>query len=120
MKLVLEDCGTHTLFAFQSLILIDGEGTPLQELAALEVDKTTHEILNVFHGFARVATDSDNYARKHVHGLCRHCLNVRGCDTEAGLVAAFKSWLTLRPYGALYANGADREAILLDMPVCVS
>lgn len=102
---------------FQSIILIDGEGTPVQEFAAIEVNRKTHVIMDVFHNYARTE-EQDTYARHRVHGLNKDYLNTYGYASEADLVEAFKSWLSSKPYITLFANGANREAKMLGLPVC--
>ena len=44
------------------------EGSPIQELAALEIDRNTNEIVDVFHAYA-YTEDEDKLTRKYIHGL---------------------------------------------------
>ena len=44
------------------------EGSPIQELAALEVNRNTNAIMDVFLGHA-YTDEPDNFSRRHIHGL---------------------------------------------------
>ena len=98
----------NVVFALQSYILLDTEGTPAQELAAVEVDCATHAIVDVFHGYAYTEAE-DAFARKHVHGLSQAYMKEFGFPSEASLIDAFKCWLDSKPYNHIFCNGADRE-----------
>ena len=102
---------------FQSFIFIDAEGSPVQELAAIEVNCDSHAIMDVFHGYARTQ-EKDIFARNHIHGLNQDYVKLFGYDCERSLITACKAWLRLKSYIALFANGARREAEMLDLAVC--
>ena len=58
------------LILFQSIIFVDMEGTPVQELSAIEVDTTQRKkrVLDVFHAYGNYSA-GDHFARDHIHGL---------------------------------------------------
>ena len=68
------------------------EGSPAQEVAALEINRWTNEIVDVFHAFAFTEED-DSFARKHIHGLNKSYLKAKGFPNEASLLAILKIWL---------------------------
>jgi hypothetical protein len=110
----------ESILFFQSFLLLDAEGTPLQELAAIEVDRKSNAIIDVFHDFADTASDDDdddNYARRHVHGLNREHLKKAGFPSEGCLISEFKLWLAPKGNIQIFANGVDRERKLLGLKI---
>ena len=95
---------------------MDGEGTPIQELAAIEVNCKTYSILDVFHAFAYTEVD-DSFARKHIHGLNIDYLKEEGFPSEAELIDAFQKWLANKPDVKILANGAHKERQALGVPI---
>ena len=95
---------------------MDGEGTPIQELAAIEVNCKTDSILDVFHAFAYTESD-DSFARKHIHGLNLDYLKEKGFPSETELLAEFHKWLANKPDVKILANGAHKEKEALGLPV---
>ena len=96
---------------------MDGEGTPTQELAAIEVNVTDFSIMDIFHGFAFSEVD-DGFARRHIHGLNKDFLKAYGYESEAFLVGAFRKWLhKKRHVSKVFANGAQRESQSLGIVV---
>ena len=91
-----------------SIIFIDSEGSPIQELSALEMDFETREIVDVFHGHAHT-TESDSFARKHIHGLNTKFLLREGYENSAGLIAAFRDWLREKNHFMCYGNDPTKE-----------
>ena len=81
------------------------------------MNQETHAIMDVFHAYARTE-EEDTFARSHVHGLNKDYVILLGFASEAELVEEFKSWLSSKPYIALFANGAHKEAQMLNMTVC--
>ena len=101
---------------FQSIIFIDMEGTPVQELCAIEVDTSSNAIIDVFHEFANYSL-SDQFAREHVHGLNNIFLWWFSVGRESFLLKLFLSWLKPKKYKALYANNPAKEAAVLGLPI---
>ena len=97
-----------------SIIFIDSEGTPIQELSALEMDFNTREIIDVFHGYA-YTTENDSFARKHIHGLNTDFLLQNGYENMSSLITAFKVWLRERKHFMFYANDPGKEMQVLKM-----
>ena len=95
---------------------MDTEGTPVQELAAIKVNRNTHEIANVFLGYAYTDED-DEFARQHVHGLNRSYTKEYGYPSHIGLIQGFKDWLAYIPNALIFCNGAEREKRTLDLDI---
>ena len=74
-----------------SIIFIDSEGEPIQELSALEMNFKSKEIVDVFHGHA-FTTELDSFSRRHVHGLNPVLLKKTGYENTYKLLKAFHSW----------------------------
>ena len=92
------------------------EGTPIQELAAIEINRSTHAFVDVFHGFA-YTEESDSFARRHVHGLNVDYLKEHGFPDEKSLLDVFKLWIAQKPYVAIYANDSRKESEALNMRI---
>lgn len=92
------------------------EGTPTQELAAIEVNRSTNEIVDVFHGLAFTEVD-DSFAQKHIHGLNKAYLKKHGFPSESSLVAVFKIWMHYKPNAPIYCNGPEKERQTLGLPI---
>ena len=101
---------------FQSIIFIDMEGTPVQELCAIEVDTSSNAIIDVFHEFANFSL-SDQFAREHVHGLDKLFLWLISVGNESFLLELFMSWLKPKKYKAIYANNPAKEAKALGLSI---
>ena len=101
---------------FQSFIFLDIEGTPAQELAAIEINRGTNEIVDVFHAFAFTDED-DSFARKHIHGLNEDYLKAEGFPDEASLLTVFRMWMHNKPHASVFSNGAHKESKVLAMEV---
>ena len=101
---------------FQSFIFLDIEGTPAQELAAIEINRWTHEIVDVFHAFA-FTEEEDEFARRHIHGLNKIYLKSKGFPDEATLLAAFKKWMERKSHENVFSNGAYKESKVLGIEV---
>lgn len=95
----------------QCIIFLDTEGLPIQELAALEMNIITCEIVDSYHDFAHEYTD-DSFARKHVHGLNPKHFSKKGFPLEADLLNDFRKWLESKRYTRIFAHapGTERKA----------
>lgn len=100
----------------QSIIFIDSEGESVQELAAIEVDINTLEIVDSYHAFAKSATD-DTFARCYVHGLNPILLDDEGFTSENELISHFKTWLSKKPHVAIFGHAPQRERKLLKLNI---
>lgn len=96
---------------------MDSEGTPMQELSALEMNFQTREIVDVFHAHA-YSPEPDTYARRHIHGLSLDFLRTYGFRKPYQMVDAFKAWLRKKPYLFIYGNDPAREVSELHLVVC--
>ena len=92
------------------------EGTPIQEIAAIEVKKDNYEIVDVFHAYA-FTEEEDEFARLHIHGLNKHFLKVFGYSSETALLNAFKLWLSKKVTREIYCNDAAKERKILQLNV---
>ena len=103
------------MFFFQSIVFLDSEGTPTQELAAIEVDLNSKAIVDVFHDFAYTA-EEDDFARSHIHGLnfdyIKKHESLLCC--EIALIHEFKKWMMDKPNTTIYCNGAAKERRILN------
>lgn len=100
----------------KSIIFIDLEGYPLQEMSALEMSGTTFNPIDVFHEHAYSEDiELDWYARKHIHGLSPAYLKANGHATPSKLIDSFKTWLSKKKYKLLYANDPTMERITLGL-----
>ena len=95
-------------------MFLDIEGTPAQEICAIEVDSETLGIIDVYHKFAAVDNLSvDSHSRRYIHGLNPSFLNENGFCNESLLIRDFKQWLNHLPYSVIYANDSSHENTLL-------
>ena len=92
------------------------EGSPIQELAALEVNRNTNAIMDVFLGHA-YTDEPDNFSRMHIHGLNKDYLKEFGFPSENSLLAVFKIWLSRKFYVAIFANDSRKESQVLGLKV---
>ena len=69
----------------------------MQELSAIEMCYNTHEIIDVFHEYAKT-DDNDTFARSHIHGLNMDYLKRHGHSSEQSLIRVFKNWLKNKNY----------------------
>ena len=116
------------VIAVVTMIFIDSEGEPPQELSALFVDAKTHAIVDVFHRHVSPPSsssspddggggDSDWWARRYVHGLNRDYLRLVGlCDVPT-LLTEFEQWLQAHPHDRLLAHAPHKEGALLQRVV---
>lgn len=95
---------------------MDTEGTPIQELAAMEVNATSFEIMDVFHAYAQT-TEADIFARKHIHGLNQDFVSLYGLPSESHLLLSFLEWLSKKSSVAVFANGPDKEQRALKLKI---
>ena len=99
-----------------TIIFIDTEGTPIQELSALEMDYDSRELVDAFHGYAQTS-ESDRFARKHIHGLNPDFLSRKGYSNAYKLITAFKEWLEGKNYAMCWGNAPAKEIQELKMYV---
>ena len=90
------------------------EGTPVQEVAAIEVNRITNAIVDVFLGYAYTDED-DKFARSHIHGLNKAYLKNYGFPSVESLLTMFKTWLSRKHYFALFANDSRKESQALGL-----
>lgn len=94
------------------------EGAPVQEMAAVEINIHTREIIDVFHAYADT-DQQDNFSRKHVHGLNKpwfiHQRNT--FPSEGCLLATFRLWFARKPFKDLYANAPTKESQSLGIKI---
>ena len=91
-----------------SIIFLDSEGSPIQELSAIQIDAMTREIVDVYHGYA-CSEESDTWARRHVHGLNQTFLTNNGHASESALIAHFRKWLRGKDVLAFYGQAPQQE-----------
>ena len=92
-----------------SIIFIDSEGSPTQELSAIEMDFQTREIVDVFHGYAFINVITDSFARRHIHGLNTDFLFRKGYENTNILVDALKDWIRAKKHYMCYGNNPAKE-----------
>lgn len=97
-----------------SIIFIDSEGEPIQELSALEMNFKTKEIVDVFHGHA-FTCEADSFSRKHIHGLDPAILKQNGYENLSQLIKAFHSWRRHKHSIIVYGNDPGKECKQLKM-----
>ena len=85
------------------------EGARVEELSAIQMHASTLQILDVFHGFAK-STCSDDWARKHIHGLNKNFLDGHAVhNNEAELLNSFTVWLRGKNVLEIFANDPNKE-----------
>lgn len=99
-----------------SIIFIDSEGSPLQELSAIELDVNTLEIMDVYHEYAK-CNETDSWARRNIHGLSLDFLDKHGHSTSDELINSFKNWLKTKHIMHIYANNPSKEKQFLQRTV---
>jgi len=100
-----------------SIIFIDSEGEPTQELSALEMDLKSGEIVDVFHSYA-YTNKNDWFARKHIHGLDPLFLKQNGYENSAELFTAFQCWMKRKCHiVAMYGNAPNKEKKELNLDI---
>lgn len=92
------------------------EGTPIQELSAIQMNASTRQIVDVYHAYA-ATTDDDFWARKRIHGLNPCFLLHNGFPTEAALIHDFRSWLQGKDILVMFANDPVKEQTSLELKV---
>lgn len=99
----------------QLVLIVDSEGCPCQELAAICVDLVSGSIKDVYLKWAKPPSkDDDWYSRKHIHGLSLNFLENYGLENEEALVADFNSWRQKFIIDEMFAHAPDKENILLN------
>ena len=99
---------------FQSFILLAMEGVPVQEVAAIEVNRTTLAIIDVFHGYANTE-EEDKLGRDYIHGLSEDYLRLFGQPSEQCLLSAYLSWLSKKHYTCIFSN-KPRNQLKVSLP----
>ena len=92
------------------------EGTPIQEVAALEVNRSSNAIMDVFLAYAHTEMP-DTFARNHIHGLSKNYLQQFGFPSEDALLSVLKMWLQNKPYVAVFANDSRKESQALGIKI---
>lgn len=88
----------------------------MQELSAIEVNYTTREIVDVFHGHAY--TDiGDTFSRNHVHGLSQTFLFEKGFSSLQELISSFKYWLSGKNYLTIFGHSPHTEIQALSLNI---
>ena len=106
-----------SVFVLQlAMIFIDMEGSPVQELSAIQMNAWTKQIVDVYHAHA-FSHQTDLWARLHIHGLNLHFLKSHGFRDEETLIQDFKRWLVGKNVVNLYANNPVKESEVLNMPI---
>lgn len=101
-----------------TIIFIDTEGVPFQEVSAIAICAESYEILDVFHEHVQINDDIDAWARDHVHGLNEERLRRNGWRFENSLVTTFKLWLQNKNFVLLYGNNPRTERHRLSLNIC--
>ena len=85
------------------------EGAYVEELAAIQIDAESLQIVDVFHAFAK-STREDQWARKHCHGLNKKFLNENAeYENSQELVKGFMGWLKGKKVLEFFANNPCME-----------
>ena len=92
------------------------EGTPIQEVAALEVNRSTNAIMDVFLAYAHTE-EPDKFARDHIHGLNKDYLKAHGFPSEKSLLMTLEMWLMQKPYVGIFANDTQKESKALNVTI---
>ena len=92
---------------------MDTEGDPVQELSALAMDNVTFQIISVYHKHADCDSDSDGWARTHVHGLNQSYLRLHGFSNDSELLSDFQKWLDSLNVICIFANNPAKERLFL-------
>ena len=92
------------------------EGSPTQELSAIEIDAKSKIINDIFHEYGDYSP-SDYFARKHVHGLSEDFLTKHSIGPESKLIQAFLTWVRPKRIKAIYANNPGKESTVLGIPI---
>ena len=92
------------------------EGSPIQEVAALEVNRNTNSIVDVFLGYA-YTEKPDIFSRMHIHGLNKNYLKEFGFPSEDSLLAVLQIWLSRKPYVAIFANDSRKKSQALGLKI---
>lgn len=81
----------------------------MQELAAIEIDKKTNDIVDVFHAYAYTEED-DKFSRNHIHGLDKNFLRQEGFASSSILLSGFELWLDAKSHKTyILCNDASKE-----------
>ena len=102
-------------------LVIDSEGSPIQEFSALHVDEKDYDVKDVFHKYVKYPLhlhgDFDGFARRHVHGLNLSFLQENGLKDEEELRTQFMSWLESHPHSKIYGHAPQKEKEFLKMDI---
>ena len=99
-----------------TIIFVDIEGDPAQELSAIAMNADTRDITDVYHAYA-YTDQPDDWSRNHVHGLNKTFLKENGFPDQVTLVSDFKRWLRGKDILATFANNPGKEIQTLNLPV---
>ena len=98
-----------------SVLRICGHGRhSCSSFSAIEVNRNTNAIVDVFLGYAYTDED-DAFSRLHIHGLNKVYLKDFGFPSEDSLLTVFKIWLSRKRYIALFANDSRKESQALGL-----
>lgn len=85
------------------------EGAYVEEVAAIQVNAASLQIVDVFHAFAK-STREDQWARKHVHGLSKKFLEENAqYENSHELINGFRNWLKGKNVIEFFANDPCAE-----------
>lgn len=104
----------------QLILLVDSEGEPAQELAAICVDLVSLTIKDVYLNYAKppsVTPDVDWFSRRHIHGLSREFLQRCAFENEDALLADFHSWRKKYIINEIFAHAPGKEEVLLNLAI---
>lgn len=103
------------------ILIVDTQGEPVQELAAICIDVVSLCIKDVYLQWAKPflsqSPDGDWFARKHIHGLNRKFLQQHGFENEEALVADFNAWRGKYAINEIIGHAPAKEEILLNLPI---
>ena len=117
LHFALLNSNSSKFFLQYTIIFVDSEGIPTQELSAIEMDYNTREIVDVYHAYA-YTDELDWYARNHVHGLSLDYLKKYGHPCTEALHVDFKNWLRPKNVIMIYANDPNKESRDLNLNIC--
>ena len=99
------------------IIFVDSEGGPIQELSAIAMSPSKNTIVNIYHNFGFCSSDTDVWARKHIHGLDPEILIDIAFPNESLLIKDFKTWLSQFHVINAYGNNTFRESCKLNLSI---
>ena len=109
---------------YQTVMFVDLEGHPPQELAAMVMHTRTYKIIDIFLEYASFKKsnsnfDDDNFCRRNVHGLNLKFLNNHGVESPEKLRDNFLEWyhdLYPKP-SQIFANNPGDEVKFLGLEI---